>query len=234
MRIIGGRDYYDNAMMYGQDTSIVFIRPKDSFVELESIKNYYNLFKFSSQDFSEIKGRKVTLDLFEAIPIDIYLCGIRYTGIKLTTQDRYSYKQEFHYFYTKEKFEAFIEDLGYEEKKYRWRVGSIKNSTDYFNQSGSKNLQDYMIENRITIMTLNRIRRQYDNIFNFRIDGDDLKDFQFFKKMNSFDCYQEIAMWIGGVLPQNPNATVDITDNVIKLHKHGFDKYSFKKMKENK
>jgi len=56
-----------------------------------------------------------------------------------------------------------------------------------------------------------------------------LKDFEFYKVFDSFTAFQEIQMFLGGVLGSGENDMVEIS-NKNKILKHGFDyKWSFRK-----
>ncbi len=61
-----------------------------------------------------------------------------------------------------------------------------------------------------------------------RIDADELKEFGFYRVLSAPEAYQEIAMWVGGVLPRPGALTVEITDDRVKAAKHGMDKWSFR------
>lgn len=54
-----------------------------------------------------------------------------------------------------------------------------------------------------------------------------LSDYKFVKKFDPVTAFQEISMFLGGVLGTNENETVEIDDK-YKLLQHGFDKMSFK------
>ena len=61
-----------------------------------------------------------------------------------------------------------------------------------------------------------------------------LKDIEFFKVMDPFMAFQEIEMYITGVLGTNNKPVVEISDK-HKIVGHGFDpKYSFRKEPEDK
>lgn len=66
----------------------------------------------------------------------------------------------------------------------------------------------------------------------WHINHDNLKRVDFHKIMDPFTIFQEIQMWLSGVLPKDGPPMVAITDDIIKRDKHGFDKWSFKKKKE--
>jgi len=66
----------------------------------------------------------------------------------------------------------------------------------------------------------------------WRINGDDLKDLEFFRAVDAFSLFQKISQWVGGTIAGSGNPMVEIVDDKIKAHKHGFDKWSFRKLPE--
>ena len=60
-----------------------------------------------------------------------------------------------------------------------------------------------------------------------------LKDYEFYKLFDSFQTFQEIEMFIGGVLGNNEKEIINLS-NDDKIKKHGFDKFSFRKDKNEK
>lgn len=64
------------------------------------------------------------------------------------------------------------------------------------------------------------------------VNEDTLKSVQFIRVMDPVTAFQEISMWVGGVLPRPGNPMVEITDDKIKLAKHGMDKTSFRRAPE--
>lgn len=54
-----------------------------------------------------------------------------------------------------------------------------------------------------------------------------LKDVEFYKIINAFTAFQEISMFLGGVLGVGVPKMVAVSD-VIRAHKHGMDKTSFR------
>lgn len=67
------------------------------------------------------------------------------------------------------------------------------------------------------------------------VSGDDkvkknvsLGDLCFYNWLDSYQTYQELSMFIGGVLPSQGNKTVEITDDTMLLKKHGMGKMSFR------
>ena len=60
-----------------------------------------------------------------------------------------------------------------------------------------------------------------------------LKDYEFYKKFDSFAAFQEIQMFLSGVLGNKENEIIVVSDK-DKIAQHGFDKFSFRKDKEVK
>jgi hypothetical protein len=58
-----------------------------------------------------------------------------------------------------------------------------------------------------------------------------LKEYQFYKIFDAVQAFQEISMFIGGVLGSKEKEIIQISDK-NKIESHGFDKWSFRKEKE--
>jgi len=60
-----------------------------------------------------------------------------------------------------------------------------------------------------------------------------LKDYEFYKIFDSYQAFQEIQMFISGVLGSKEKDIIMIEDK-YKIASHGFDKWSFRKEPEKK
>lgn len=58
-----------------------------------------------------------------------------------------------------------------------------------------------------------------------------LKEIEFYKKIDSFTAFQELSMFISGIMGGKSPCMIEIS-NDDKIAKHGFDKYSFRKEKK--
>jgi len=114
------------------------------------------------------------------------------------------------------------------------------NDEDYFKKSTDKNLNHILacindpkiLELFYTHKTPQFILYDYDKD-NLHVNGN-LNEIDFFKVFNPFMAFQEIEMYITGVLGINNKPTVEISDK-DKIAGHGFDpKYSFRKEPETK
>src|ERR1043166_791817 len=102
---------------------------------------------------------------------------------------------------------------------------------------------DVVMEDRVAVATLTEddiaefedrsysaARRVQDH--QWRVDDDTLKDVQFGKVLDPVRAFQELSMWVGGVLPRPGPPMVQITDPKVLLAKAGMDKTSFRKPPE--
>lgn len=60
-----------------------------------------------------------------------------------------------------------------------------------------------------------------------------LKDYEFYKIFDTFQAFQEIQMFISGVLGAGEKEIVEVADK-YKIAQHGFDKWSFRKEPQEK
>jgi hypothetical protein len=60
-----------------------------------------------------------------------------------------------------------------------------------------------------------------------------LKKYEFYKVFDAFQAFQEISMFLGGVLGRGEKEIVEVADK-YKIEQHGFDKWSFRKEPETK
>jgi hypothetical protein len=193
---------------------------------------------YKSMADAEVKAR---ISEYHATGITVWLCGKRYQGVQWSTFSVANETWRSSYIWNLDELERSVSSLGFEiprdvQKKWsRWsspddRLSPHEWLEKYFSHNdqgfADKKIQTWMIENRIT-----HVISAIDNLKHvWKVDSDGLKDVQFYKVVDPYTAFQEIAMWVGGTLPRNPNTMVEITDDKIKAHKHGFDKWSFRKM----
>lgn len=231
MRIIGGRDYYDGCQSLGQDDLIFFrdrIAPTTEHAPIP----------FDIDDMSFMSdGRRITLSLsspslgepvrrytarfhdFEVRTLVVFFCGRAFVGVK-------------------------IQRAGETEPAHLWDVAQVE---AYLTKTFGKGFQlvrqrgiglgrqaqfdeiatHMLIERRASLMVFTSENR-WDRRQSCRIDAACLGDIGFARLLDPFSAYQELTMWVGN-LGQAERDMVVISD-VEKVRKHGFDKWSFRKM----
>ena len=243
MRIIYGRDYYDSAMAYGHDTYVTFVRERNHFCDDKFVgqgQNYPPVldlrlhssnpqdswrYSFADRPFQIVEGKdRISVSLHFA---QVIICGKRYRGICLY---RFA-TNEYEYIWNKSDISRWFEKYGLTPRVYSWSIKDPERHANtlleqYFAvENVKKESLAWLIENKITVLTyLSKLDK-----LKWRINGDNLKDLQFYKAVDPYTLFQEIEMWLGGVLPGAGNPMVQITDDSIKVAKHGFDKFSFRK-----
>jgi hypothetical protein len=81
--------------------------------------------------------------------------------------------------------------------------------------------------------TFDKKRRGYNNHKPKFFINPLLKNYEFYKVFDTFQAFQEISMFMGGVLGAGEKEITVVADK-YKIAQHGFDKYSFRKDKEVK
>ena len=157
----------------------------------------------------------------------IYYC----VEVRRNENDTFSDDRYVEYFYDYDSLVSYFENNDdkmltmLSNKRKTYFRGSVYSYLDeikkYFdNTSKESKKKDFLIENKITIA---RLSSDYKIIVNPQ-----LNDHQFYRVVDSYTAYQEVDMWVSGVLAYPPNFMVDIDDE-YKVLSHGFDeKYGFR------
>jgi hypothetical protein len=240
MRIIVGRDYYDSGMAYGHDESLTFVRARDRWIQCKDLPFLEPYFIARLEPTGEKPVAHIARYLrswtqfsfgqkeYCLAAVQVVICGVVYNGVKV---DSGSLRSEV--FWTLDSLRhylnAFHLTVGVTKPEFYRRYTNVE---DYFTPYKVVDSQlTWLIENKITILTYEA--PGYSESSRWRINGDNLKNIGFMKVMDPFTLFQEIEMWIGGVLPGAGNPMVEITDQKIKVAKHGFDEWSFRKKPES-
>lgn len=232
----GKKDYYDGvAGSTGIDKTIVYKRypveinkqkemPKIFHHESMWRHNYKNPFlSIGNSDVDLKKSKKYE----KAHSFIVGFCGKLYLGWK------------FHY---KVKREGFALDENKTDIIYGY-----KNAVEYLRENYWKhNLEDDIkfIESYDPINIFREINApvfiydtdankklgRYGHFVNLElfIVNPILKDYEFYKVVDTFQAFQEIQMFLGGVLGADEKDITEIKDK-YKISQHGFDKWSFRK-----
>lgn len=252
MRIVYGRDYYDNALAFGRDESIVLVREKERSLTDDELVGHHTIqspdvgLSFRKQGkvgmpylrggFFDIKGKT-----YGCHQITVIFCGRVYHGMQIETAEykndgwgTHSHMSSIFYWHI-DHFNAWMDQLGIDLVELYHR-GRLDPKVLFASYDASRVLLDFLIEQRIVVA----IRRSSVNMFEpaknwprWSINSDQLKAVQFYKVVDPYAAFQEISMWIGGVLPASGAKMVEVSD-IVRIEKHGFDKKtSFRNMKRN-
>lgn len=260
MRIIKGHDYYDSALAYGADPSIVFVRDAKTLINNKANKKLLEVFYRESglsplkhDNIFEPRDRKKSrfawrYDAHEIIKgslttqirlISAIVGGKRYNGLRLTEADSKTGTKRSHHIWDFEEFKAVLDDYGYSLKSYSWRSETTTIEEFMTEPKVSEQTYDWLIKNKVAVVVYGPGSIPHDFGTSIQedvwtINGNNLHLIDFQKVMDAYKCNQEISMWVGGVLPKDGPPMVEITDDKIKAHKHGMDKWSFRRTSAEK
>lgn len=216
------KDYYDGAMGFGYDPEDVrYVR------ELKSLPPIQLLTRYTELAFTPATIQKNGMTVF---PFIVGIAGKLYYGVECVRWDRKRLCLVYDYFYTfmdldnhLKMFKHTVEWEHYDPSKHWYR--SLISYENFLAQPNTPNkFRDKCIQDKIVIIVGKRFHDHDDEklVLNYR-----LANIQFYKVLDPYTVYQEIEMWIGG-LPKDDRPMVTISDK-DKIHKHGFDEWSFRK-----
>lgn len=239
------KDYYDGvAGTMGIDKTIVYERNTQEF-EGEAMpmvfrqKSFYTYFRDRENNpFYKLGNSHMKTEYTKKFPYHSYFiigfCGKLYVGFKL-----YSLNEQ------TTEFENSIMTITY-DKDYMIelfdKIGFSGHFQDNLNHVLQYNALDWFVNMRIPAFVYDQKHggivhidsRYYDNKLTPKfVINPLLKDYEFYKVFNSFQAFQEVSMFMGGVLGRGEKEIVEVADK-YKIAQHGFDKWSFRKMPENK
>ena len=247
MRIIGGHDYYDSALAYGSDSSVVFVREKnlDNALDPKQVGIATPITKILAKNPA---GEIRHLDrgyYYRGLPFTFTYCSViigasRWDGLRVTwlTNGFQNSTRAPRYIWTWDNFLQILEQENYTlaaVKPSRWDKHSII-SAEYFAEKSCRQSEiNWLAENHISILTCDYLDfyGKFNSHWDWRKNGDNLRDLEFYRVLDAYSVFQRISEWVGGTLANTGNPMVAITDDKIKAHKHGFDRWSFRKLPEN-
>ena len=211
MRSLGGHDYYDSALAYGQDSEVVFVREHKEISDRDCplYAGYpHSIIKgraWSDNNTLNYKDPALGVTTLVLLPISIYVAGKHYGGLRV------------------------VREMGSEILNVFWRYDDFVAWLAGFDREVAKPSKRYKWEKADTEKDVFPIMWQCNSAEN----GKSLKDYGFPKAIDPYTLFQEISMFVGGVIPRNPNPMVEITDDTVKLAKHGFDKWTFRRHRDD-
>jgi len=224
MKIISkAYDYYDTV---AYTDSPIFVRHEKDYVDYSPPREIKDILDKAPYIYPHIMGSQEIL---------IGFCGRVYPLVELSySSDGLSVDHTFFCYSQKDILKFFsVTKLKTFSETYPMKTGrnqayfTKKNMDILFGFHGKKIPDDIFFELKSPIFIVTRNERHIKK-FKLTVNGS-LKQYGFQKVFDPFQAYQEIEMYLGGVLGQTEINTVGISDKDLK-HQKGFDKWSFKKM----
>lgn len=248
MRIISKfKDYYDTCMYYGMDKELVYSRQSQNIQAniTQLIKENTTIGHFNYSAHHRYISNKENIEFNFG---SIGFCGKFYPYIKFARRmpfDRLtqmSIPDEVTFCYSAEQTHEFMQKFPYTGKNNLDRGGNpIKNYPltvrmpyqhytekymsleSYYTNNFKESLEPFYKYNT-PIIVESKSTPHNDPMIEVNAC---LKNYQFYRMFDAFKAFQEISMFVGGVLPQNGKEMIVLSD-VMKRDKHGFDDMSFK------
>jgi hypothetical protein len=192
MRIVNKEfnDYYDSCMTYGMDEKLVYVRNLEEYSQKSRL---YTLVFNELQKFMSYNSRK---NNFSSLNCDtsefkiksgiIGFCGKLYPYFKIFSEET----QQIKYTFDKKFMKAFT-------------IKISKNNSNFF----SLNLSLATVESFMSVKINQDLFFKLGNPI-FQIDNKkliinpNLRRYKFYKIINAFTAYQEISIFLGGVLEE--------------------------------
>lgn len=228
MRIISKKqDYYDSALAFGHDTNVIFHRteevivskPQEQLGELSMFASGQWVTRLPTSSAGRSSVSDVTICMFK-----ILFCGKFYHGVEISTYAWYNFSsnQERFCVYTFEDLETtLIERVGVKLAD----VASTRRQTQ-LKQHFSEVKTDFDLAFSLKSPVVIGITLRHDHVN--VIKNGILKDYQFYKVVDPYTAFQEIDMFMSGIMAPENRPMVTIADK-YKIQEHGFDKSSFRK-----
>jgi len=234
------KDYYDIGMGQGTQDGIVFERKTlNSTVKHEEFK------KFTTLELLAIKlhkhlhatSRNLYVDnRFNVSPFMVLFCGKVFPGMRVERKNTYAFIPESEnidsYFYDLESVEACLQKQKTSLKDARvnrWEEIFTKRHTkdlsEFFKMTGSTQFENDLLNCHVLTGVVSSFLNSEGYHFTSNLP---LKEVEFFKKFDPWQAYQELSMYIGGVVAPESKPMIRIDDK-YKIMEHGFDKMSFRK-----
>lgn len=226
MRVIGGKDFYDSARAFGEDPDTVFVRHKHSTAEFSEL---------------DVPCQNTFYRTINYYPITVIFAGKSYHGVHYIRRDTSGGGVSMEeIIWTPKHLLERIEKDGEQNFDEIFNYGRLYNEMKLTPEKvccvkdADKKLLDFCIDHRISIAILDEGSYYGADRDKWMINTDGLKAIDFAKVLDPYTAFQELSMFVGGVLPRNPNPMVELSGEKIMVQKHGFDKWTFRRQSKGR
>lgn len=226
-------DYYDSAIGFGGiDKSIVYNRTEiidDNHTNIytKSLIEYINSFNTSKYSNSHINlsliDNKNDITYFTVHIIGF--CGKLYVCFELERFNNRSGLTNYEVIWDRDKIKSMFKygGFGFKNTKSNY-LDEIFNKIDSYNDlTIFRECNTPIFQIKLKYGTWGHFNKA-NNEF---VINPNLSNLKFQTKFEPYSAFQEIEMFISGVLGVNPNNTIEIDDK-YKIQSHGFDNWSFR------
>lgn len=235
------KDYYDIALQYGEQSDVVFERKMEHVaVKKTSDKKLTPLEAVANEVFQKLKNAapyNFYIDKkFIFSPMMVVFCGKLYPGVHVRNHTQNTPTPiDDGCFFDYQSLQSHLEKFGCDtseikEEGFRWYGKQFKEKNKnpietFFNKSGDDIFSSQLIEHKIVTAVVTYSYNSQGEHFTINLP---LNEVQFFRKFDAWQAYQELSMYIGGVIAPESKPMTVIADK-YKVIEHGFDNMSFRK-----
>jgi len=234
MRIISKfKDYYDGVQSYGQDSSLIYNRVRTVIPVKKDEAPMKDLFRFiDSTDYQVKKG------IVRASQYFIGFCGKIYPCVRFTTISDNLFTTKVTFCFDAESVNITMEDLKLfktikEASTYRrihWGYEASKSEqslTEFFALAGEQH-RKFIIDNKYLVFVFRECNNKSGRGYSREIVlNPKLAVYGLVKLIDPYSTFQELSMFLGGVLCNEAAPMIQIEDK-YRIEGRGFDKWSFK------
>ena len=226
MKIISKfHDYYDGVLAMDTDCLHHYVR-QTSVHDLK--ERIYGVYKYD---------HGVAGNIYKSFTVEYFIigfCGKTYIGLKhnyyIKDSDGYNNKEDIYYGDEKEIFKISNRLIIHSKSKwYNPEKERMREISEMF-EKAKRSLNLFLEYKTPVFAILNTGCFESPQKI---VVNPVLADYAFYKVFDCYTAYQEIAMYVGNVLVEDKNKAWPVNDK-LKVHTHGFDKYSFRKDKTSK
>lgn len=219
------RDYYDKVTgTVGVDKTLVY---KRDLIKLEKPIRIILQYSFPTNSPYSNNYTEYTKDKPAYTPFLIGFCGKLYVGYKFQWEDTLSDIQKTLIIYNKERIISLVTS---KIKSNRITV-LTRQIEDIFKHIDGRPFNEIFVERHVPYFYGHFKQNWMGRNSEFIVDelNSILENYEFVKKFDPFMAFQEVSMYLGGVLGTNEKETIEIDEKYRQL-KHGFDKMSFRQV----
>lgn len=236
MRIISPfKDFYDSASQFGQDLTQVYVRktaqmtrfdrPAEVPDELQALELFFLEWRRSAPGFWESRPFQVSVGA-------VLFAGKLYPFARVGPQSSLwaePHERAVSICFSLDDLDKALTERGIqnrprswsEARAVAWRRTTIESWSSLLGAAPSLALQAFCVEKRICCAVFHAENQLV--AINPR-----LSDWQFYKKLDAWQAYQELSMFVSNLTAPD-NKAVQIEDK-YRVAQHGFDEWSFRKM----
>jgi len=248
MRIIGGSDYYDGVQAYGQDRELVFVRTPFDRADVRPAAGC-GLAAVGAGTLLIADGRLCESDIIDnrhcrivPVPGVVWFAGRRHPFVRMEGISSVASTPALPWYaWSADEVRRFLDGHGVALLDRDRSLGEslAENNIDgWFGRDGGEAEKRWLAAGGVSIAVSvgpakARGYREWRRGAGWKFDTDGLGAMGFARVVPTWDAYQELSMWAGGVVSRPGAPTAEIASDAIRRDKHGFDMWSFRRRKQD-